>query len=322
MARTGRALLSLAVLTHYCTAQQPDGLSLYESRVNARADGPCDDSDKDQKCGLALQGGRLSFAWSTPLLKFDLKEVEDDIASFNKAIHDVLLQEWDSFVEGCKSTPGKCGKPGHPEALYNYFFTHQMTGQRGYTKLGTGIKSLRELPEYRRLVRYLQQGLDEYLLAAGHPEQTLEMRSRDLQLWANVQPRGVHHASHYHTDCTVSGTYYVDVPENSGRLVLEDPRGRLSPFDKDITHKPEGGHLLMWPPWLRHHVTPNLNTTHPRMALSWNYAGKCGNNQQCWSRTNNVAAIFPSGSLRTGSSTNMGSRISTREPPQRQHGYA
>ena len=101
MARTGRALLSLAVLTHYCTAQQPDGLSLYESRVNARADGPCDDSDKDQKCGLALQGGRLSFAWSTPLLKFDLKEVEDDIASFNKAIHDVLLQEWDSFVEGC-----------------------------------------------------------------------------------------------------------------------------------------------------------------------------------------------------------------------------
>ena len=72
------------------------------------------------------------------------------------------------------------------------------------------------------------------------------------QLWANVQTPGLHHKAHYHAGVTVAGTYYVAVPRRAGALHLQDPRGRLDPFSRDIIHRPSPGDLLLWPPWLIH----------------------------------------------------------------------
>ena len=110
-----------------------------------------------------------------------------------------------------------------------------------------------------------------------------------------------------HNGVTVSGTYYVAVPEGAGRLWLEDPRGRLKPFGRDIAHTPRPGELLLWPSWLRHGVTPNMNTTHPRISLSFNYNGGC-RGDVCWERTADVAAAFPRGSLQLGATSLMGSK--------------
>ena len=52
-----------------------------------------------------------------------------------------------------------------------------------------------------------------------------------------------------------------------------------------------------------------MNSTVPRVALSFNYAGGCGG-KDCWARTADVAAAFPKGTLglRSGATSMSGSR--------------
>ena len=84
------------------------------------------------------------------------------------------------------------------------------------------------------------------------PSSYPSLHSYLYQLWANVQTPGLHHKAHYHAGVTVAGTYYVAVPRRAGALHLQDPRGRLDPFSRDIIHRPSPGDLLLWPPWLIH----------------------------------------------------------------------
>ena len=95
--------------------------------------------------------------------------------------------------------------------------------------------------------------------------------------------RGGAHSGHIHPNSVLSGTVYVDVPDGSGALRLEDPRLAFMmaapPRRADAPEaqrrfvylEPEAGSVLMWESWLRHEVMPNAART-PRVSLSFNYA--------------------------------------------------
>ena len=103
------------------------------------------------------------------------------------------------------------------------------------------------------------------------------------QLWFNINKKNdwniIHnHGSHYH----LSGTYYVRVPENSGRIVFRDPRpGQLlnnfmmERFDnnelyyKDIME----GLLMIWPSYVDHFVEPS-QTNEERISISFDIIAK------------------------------------------------
>jgi uncharacterized protein (TIGR02466 family) len=91
-------------------------------------------------------------------------------------------------------------------------------------------------------------------------------------MWAIVNPPGAHNKSHIHSNVLWSGVYYVQAPENSGRIVFQDPRTaalmllarrdttRQAPPDQwsEVYFQPTPGRILMFPSWLYHSVEPNM----------------------------------------------------------------
>jgi uncharacterized protein (TIGR02466 family) len=110
-----------------------------------------------------------------------------------------------------------------------------------------------------------------------------------LHGWANVNRLGDYHDPHNHPHCYLSGTYYVQVPQDRaplrsrkdvrpGCISFYDPRGpavnmgaiRGDPYiNPEYTVLPQPGEILLWPAFLTHFVHPNLSEA-PRISVSFN----------------------------------------------------
>ena len=97
------------------------------------------------------------------------------------------------------------------------------------------------------------------------------------QLWANVNKKGNWNIIHQHGNYDLSGTYYVKVPKDSGRLLFRDPRPAAMSngfmcknFDKGEfkTVNVLEGMLGIWPAYLDHFVEPS-NTDEERISISF-----------------------------------------------------
>ena len=97
------------------------------------------------------------------------------------------------------------------------------------------------------------------------------------QLWVNVNKRGDWNIIHQHGQYDLSGTYYVKVPKDSGRLVFRDPRPAamsnkffVSRYDKGELKNVNviEGMLGIWPAYLDHFVEPS-NTDEERISISF-----------------------------------------------------
>lgn len=91
-------------------------------------------------------------------------------------------------------------------------------------------------------------------------------------MWAIINPPGAHNKSHIHNNVLWSGVYYVQAPENAGRIVFQDPRtaalmllprrdtGQQPPADQwsEVYFQPIPGRILLFPSWLYHAVEPNM----------------------------------------------------------------
>ena len=97
------------------------------------------------------------------------------------------------------------------------------------------------------------------------------------QLWVNVNKRGDWNIIHQHGQYDLSGTYYVKVPKDSGRLVFRDPRPAaignkfmINRFDNGEIKNVNvmEGMLGIWPAYLDHFVEPS-NTDEERISISF-----------------------------------------------------
>lgn len=99
--------------------------------------------------------------------------------------------------------------------------------------------------------------------------------------WANFNDsRSACNYDHVHTD-TFSGVFYLQIPPNSGKLVLNNAsinplwQGTLlteqkNKFNSDkIKIEPQEGHIFLWPSYLPHGVEPN-NHDESRISISFN----------------------------------------------------
>lgn len=90
-------------------------------------------------------------------------------------------------------------------------------------------------------------------------------------MWANINNTNDHNAHHLH-EGQLSGVFYCQVPKNSGKLVLSDPRIRA--FQSVLRHSdfsvdPERLVMILFPSWLEHYVQPNKSQD-PRISISFN----------------------------------------------------
>src|SRR6267154_3386774 len=92
----------------------------------------------------------------------------------------------------------------------------------GYTSYNSVHRMHRLSPTFASLAREL----DRHVAAFARRLQ-LDLTARALTMtdcWVNVMGRGAVHGLHLHPLSTISGTYYVAVPEGSPGLKFEDPR--------------------------------------------------------------------------------------------------
>ena len=109
-----------------------------------------------------------------------------------------------------------------------------------------------------------------------------------LQGWPNVNRFGDYHDYHNHPHAYLSGTYYVQVPQDReplrtradvrpGHITFYDPRATANmmaikgdPYiEAEYTVRPTPGRILLWPAFVNHFVHPNLSKT-PRVSVSFN----------------------------------------------------
>lgn len=101
-------------------------------------------------------------------------------------------------------------------------------------------------------------------------------------LWINMMDQGCQHSFHLHPLSSISGTFYLQVPKNSGALKFEDPRlpafmaspprkrGASLPNQHFFAIDPVPGELVLFESWLKHEVTASQARS-IRMSVSFNY---------------------------------------------------
>jgi len=102
--------------------------------------------------------------------------------------------------------------------------------------------------------------------------------------WINRHYRTGKTLEHCHRGCEIVVTYYLSVPENSGRFIARDPLENH--WNSTISHERSAmdltngypieittGDVLFFPGWLLH-STEESNTDEPRYVMSTNFSGK------------------------------------------------
>ena len=148
----------------------------------------------------------------------------------------------------------------------------------------TSYASLTDLPWRFPIFKELVAELDKHVAAFAKDAQ-FDLDGRELKLediWINILPEGGIHTSHIHPHSVVSGTTYVQMPEDASAIKFEDPRSqmmmaapaRLKDAREEMRQfhyvSPQPGDVLLWESWLRHEVPMNMSE-HDRVSVSFNY---------------------------------------------------
>lgn len=152
----------------------------------------------------------------------------------------------------------------------------------GYTSYG----SLAQMHQMSSTFAKLQGWLDKHVAKFAkrldfdlNEERKLEMTG----CWINIVPKHTYHSLHLHPISTISGTYYVNTPEDGGDFRIEDPRlskmmaqpprktRARSDNQSFVRFKPETGKVILFESWLRHEVLQN-QSDEDRISISFNYS--------------------------------------------------
>ena len=153
--------------------------------------------------------------------------------------------------------------------------SERLTYEWGYKNTYSHTTGLEELPEMAEFVDYIKNVCEEYLLLLGY-------QSYDIKpnIFASEMHKGDSHSRHAHPNSTLSGVFYLDMPQGSSDIVFYDPRPfrdvkSLPRTEENIINasaaicSPENGMLLIWESWLNHEVLANQSET-GRITLVFN----------------------------------------------------
>ena len=151
----------------------------------------------------------------------------------------------------------------------------------GFTSYGSASRLHRLSPTFATLERHLTRHVRAFCGALE-----FDLTGRELSMtdcWANIMPRGVVHGLHLHPLSSISGTYYVQIPNGAAGLKFEDPRLPLlmaAPPRRTRsrrTNRPwvifeaRAGHVVLFESWLRHEV-PAYDAPGERVSISFNFS--------------------------------------------------
>jgi len=159
-------------------------------------------------------------------------------------------------------------QPSNPDFYYNGRTTH-----------GTGL-DLTKNPEFKPFTEFIISKGIEFLEIQGFDPTPIKLNP---YFFLNSFLKGSNHPKHLHSQCTISGIFYLQTPPGSSKIRfmpnqpfrdffdyffhVKDPNNwyAMSHFD----YTPYPGFLLMWPGWLYHEVAPN-ESDEPRISIVFN----------------------------------------------------
>ena len=103
------------------------------------------------------------------------------------------------------------------------------------------------------------------------------------KIWININKYKDYNQTHFHSNCFLSGVYYVDIFDKGGSIIFDNPAQDLidSNWNNDDINNfntvnssiyrlvPNIGDLVLFPSWLKHKVEPNM-TNKERISISFN----------------------------------------------------
>ena len=143
-----------------------------------------------------------------------------------------------------------------------------------------GTKSLTDDIEFRPFINFIQDKAKEFLDIQGFDSARVPWKP---YFFANSFLEGSAHPKHLHSQCTISGIFYLKTPPGSSNIRFLPNQPFKDYFDYMIMNKdpnnwyamqqveytPYPGLLLMWPAWLYHEVPPN-KSVEPRTSIVFN----------------------------------------------------
>lgn len=135
---------------------------------------------------------------------------------------------------------------------------------------------LDELQEFESLKKLIFENAQSYIIqqltklaSLGSPINT-NPQLKITKMWFNVNPTYGYQSRHHHSACLLAGTYYITVPENSGRIEFTNPNGFAYYSNQSLSQKwllnnyyafePQAGDMLLWPGHIDHEVKMNRSS--------------------------------------------------------------
>lgn len=144
------------------------------------------------------------------------------------------------------------------------------------------VENILELPELAGLFDFINGAISEYLTVL-HLDEGQSFACQDS--WLNIVGPNLFQEYHRHGHSMVSGCYYVQVPPDSGSILLRnsvvpptdievvDSEDGMSPgpLQDYARFNPQPGSMLIFPGWADHMVSQNKSQER-RISLAFNYA--------------------------------------------------
>lgn len=150
----------------------------------------------------------------------------------------------------------------------------------GYTSYATYNRLQDFSSTFKELEELIDEHVRKYVTDLNYDIDSENLKMSDC--WVNIMPQGTHHSGHIHPLSVISGTYYVQVPEDSQAIKFEDPRMAMlmnTPKKKEdapIEHQSfvsipaKDGDVVLFESYQRHEVPANLSED-ARISISFNY---------------------------------------------------
>lgn len=149
----------------------------------------------------------------------------------------------------------------------------------GRTTHGTGL-DLTKNPEFKPFTDFVISKGKQFLELQGFDPEPIRFNP---YFFLNSFEKGSAHPKHVHTQCNISGIFYLQTPPGSSKIRFIPNQPFRDFFDyffhvKDknnwfaLSHydyEPYAGLLLLWPAWLYHEVPPN-DSVEPRISIVFN----------------------------------------------------
>lgn len=107
------------------------------------------------------------------------------------------------------------------------------------------------------------------------------MQARLSNFWININSKGNGNNLHTHPTCALAAVYYVQTPDNCGKLQFEHPSHMINYWMQSYTEsntystfecvdvQPSEGKLVVFPAWLKHAVQANQSDS-DRISIAFN----------------------------------------------------